>query len=158
MIKKILLTLLKRSKETTFVPIVIFIILFCITNIVAIGKLISVVKNIITWSLTDNIIIWEIVWIADYVLVWIVLYILASWIYDLFIDDSDHTQLEWWQFISKQDIDELKERVAKLIIVILIIYVFKSILTINISWNIDILYISWSIVLLALSIKLISKK
>lgn len=156
--KKILSILLKRSKETTFVPIIIFIILFCITNIVAIWKLILVAKNIISWSLSDNIIIWEIVWIADYVLVWIVLYILASWIFDLFIDDSDNSLDDSWQFISKQDIDELKERVAKLIIVILIIFVFKSILTIDISENIDIVYISWSILLLALSIKMISKK
>ena len=156
--KKILAMLLKRSKETTFVPILIFIILFCITNIVAIGKLFSAITSIVSGSASDNAIIWEIIWIADFVLIGIVLYILANWIYDLFIDDSDQDGIEWWQFVSKQDIDELKERVAKLIIVILIIYVFKSILTINPQDNIDILYISWSILLLALSIKMISKK
>lgn len=125
---------------------------------VAIVKLISAIQSIISWSSNDNIIIWEIVWIADFVLVWIVLYILANGIFDLFIDDSDNTDNEQWQLISKQDIDELKERVAKLIIVILIIYVFKSILTINVSNNLDIVYISSSILLLAIAIKMIAKK
>jgi uncharacterized membrane protein YqhA len=60
--------------------------------------------------------------------------------------------------ISNRDIDELKERVAKLIIVILIIHVFKSVLTIQISEQLDILFVSLSVLLLAFSIHMINRK
>ncbi len=150
--------LLKYSKETAFLPVVIFIILFCITNILALVKLSITIKNMFTSLPSDNKILWDIIWIADLVLVWIVLYVLASWIYDLFIYNKDNIKSEELWMISNRDIDELKERVAKLIIVILIIHVFKSVLTIQISEQLDILFVSLSVLLLAFSIHMINRK
>jgi uncharacterized membrane protein YqhA len=73
---------------------------------------------------------------------------------DMGIDEEEHQR----RYTINQEIEDLKWRLAKMIIIVLIVHVFKSILSYQIVDLKDILIVSITICILSISIYFISYK
>jgi uncharacterized membrane protein YqhA len=90
--------------------------------------------------------------VLDVILLSTVLFIFTGGIYELFIETikevrDPHSTMDKSSVIA-QEIDKLKEKIAKMIIIVLIVTVFKAILSYHIVNVYDIVLISIAIVAL----------
>ena len=95
--------------------------------------------------------------IVDFTLIAVIILLITRGIYELFIRDmpiNDHMNAEK---VLIHDIDELKTKLGKVIIVSLIVHVFKQALIIHADQPIDLVMISVVVLLLAISLYLTEK-
>lgn len=151
--------LLIRYRYVSYIICCILFVLVWISLWYALIKTYTLITIVINnpWGYT---ILWEIIWIVDIVLVSIVLILFSTGIFELLNLTSEEVETDVddnkRRHIINQEIEDLKSRLAKMIIVVLIVNVFKSILSYQISTLSDIIIISVTIFILSLSIYFIS--
>ena len=97
---------------------------------------------------TNNDLLFKIISAIDLFLIGIVLLIFGFGIYELFVSDIDFTNSKFNESTLKiKDLDQLKNKIIKVIIIVLIVKFFEKILKISESFKdpIDILYFRLSI-------------
>jgi len=90
--------------------------------------------------------------IVDFTLIAVIILLITRGIYELFIRDipiNDHMNAEK---VLIHDIDELKTKLGKVIIVSLIVHVFKQALVIHADQPLDLVMISVIVLLLSISL------
>jgi uncharacterized membrane protein YqhA len=104
-------------------------------------------------QLHDNTIT-HIVEVVDGYLLAIVLLIFSLGIYELFISDIDqaHGSRSSSKILVINSLDDLKSRLAKVILMIMIVTLFEHALNMHMSGPLDLLYMAGSIALVALSL------
>ena len=95
----------------------------------------------------------------DMYLIGIVLLIFSFGIYELFISKIDiGRQNEEIQILEIKSLDQLKDKVLKVIVMVLVVGFFKKVLEMPISTPLDLLYLAISILLIAASSYLLRSK
>ncbi|BAY22097.1 hypothetical protein NIES2100_18600 [Calothrix sp. NIES-2100] len=95
----------------------------------------------------------------DMYLIGIVLMIFSFGIYELFISKIDiGRQNEEIQILEIKSLDQLKDKVLKVIVMVLVVGFFKKVLEMPISTTLDLLYLAISILLIAASSYLLRSK
>ena len=110
---------------------------------------------------TNNDLLFKIISAIDLFLIGIVLLIFGFGIYELFVSDIDFTNSKFNESTLKiKDLDQLKNKIIKVIIIVLIVKFFEKILKFSESFKdpIDILYFSLSILSICLGYYLINRK
>lgn len=153
--------LLIRYRYVSYLICLILFILVIISLLYAITKTYNLIVMVL-WNPVWYTILWEIIGIVDIILVSIVLILFSMGIFELLnlvsedmgIDEEEHQR----RYTINQEIEDLKWRLAKMIIIVLIVHVFKSILSYQIVDLKDILIVSITICILSISIYFISYK
>lgn len=98
----------------------------------------------------------HIVEVVDGYLLAIVMLIFSLGVYELFISDIDqaHGSKSSSKILVINDLDDLKSRLAKVILMILIVTLFEEALNMKLSTPIDLVYLGGSIALIALALYL----
>ena len=110
---------------------------------------------------TNNDLLFKIISAIDLFLIGIVLLIFGFGIYELFVSDIDFTNSKFNEPTLKiKDLDQLKNKIIKVIIIVLIVKFFEKILKFSESFKdpIDILYFSLSILSICFGYYLINRK
>ena len=110
---------------------------------------------------SNNDLLFKIISAIDLFLIGIVLLIFGFGIYELFVSDIDFTNSKFNESTLKiKDLDQLKNKIIKVIIIVLIVKFFEKILKFSESFKdpIDILYFSLSILSICLGYYLINRK
>ena len=97
--------------------------------------------------------------IVDFTLIAVIILIIIRWVYELFIRDMavDVNQQVKADRVLIHDIDELKQKLGKVVIISLIVHVFKQALVAHVDTTIDLVYISIVVLLLAIALYLTEK-
>ena len=109
----------------------------------------------------NNDLLFKIISAIDLFLIGIVLLIFGFGIYELFVSDIDFTNSKFNESTLKiKDLDQLKNKIIKVIIIVLIVKFFEKILKFSENFKdpIDILYFSLSILSICLGYYLINRK
>jgi len=155
--KKIVEKIIWNLRLFLLIPIFSFLIISIFLLIISIKKSYYIIISWLNWYSLD--LLWNIVSLIDLILLSIILIIFAWWIYELFIDEiklKEKTSSKAKHLII-ENIDELKESLWKVIIIMLIVNLFKILISFKIETWQDIIAISISILFLALSIKFLPK-
>ncbi len=158
MFKKIVESIIWNLRLFLLIPIFSFLIISIFLIFLSLKKVYFI---IISWIEGFNLkLLWNIVSLMDLVLLSLILIIFAWGIYELFIDkikikNKDNTKAK---HLIINNIDELKESLWKVIIIMLIVNLFKILISFKINTWHDIIAISISILSLALAIKFLPKK
>jgi uncharacterized membrane protein YqhA len=110
---------------------------------------------------TNNDLLFKIISAIDLFLIGIVLLIFGFGIYELFVSDIDFTNSKFNESTLKiKDLDQLKNKIIKVIIIVLIVKFFEKILKFSENFKdpIDILYFSLSILSICFGYYLINRK
>lgn len=110
---------------------------------------------------SNNDLLFKIISAIDLFLIGIVLLIFGFGIYELFVSDIDFTNSKFNESTLKiKDLDQLKNKIIKVIIIVLIVKFFEKILKFSENFKdpIDILYFSLSILSICLGYYLINRK
>lgn len=155
-LEKIFEFILWNSRYFIFIPIIVLLVIFLLLVFIIFLKWLHIVYSMFSTLNTD--IISYIVSIIDLVLLSMIVLIFAWWIYELFIDSID---VKWKdkskaQFLIIHDIDELKEKLWKVIILLLIVTVFRQLFDFKMEFSTDFIFIWLTILALAVSLKIIS--
>ena len=156
--KKILEKLIWNLRLFLIIPIFSLLMISIFLIFISLKKVYLIIQTWIKWFNIE--LLWNIVSFMDLILLSLILIIFAWGIYELFIDkittkDKNNTKAK---HLLIKDIDELKESLWKVIVIMLIVNLFKILISFEIkSWE-DIIAISISILFLALSIKFLPKK
>ena len=109
----------------------------------------------------NNDLLFKIISAIDLFLIGIVLLIFGFGIYELFVSDIDFTNSKFNESTLKiKDLDQLKNKIIKVIIIVLIVKFFEKILKFSENFKdpIDILYFSLSILSICFGYYLINRK
>ena len=110
---------------------------------------------------SNNDLLFKIISAIDLFLIGIVLLIFGFGIYELFVSDIDFTNSKFNESTLKiKDLDQLKNKIIKVIIIVLIVKFFEKILKFSENFKdpIDILYFSLSILSICFGYYLINRK
>ena len=110
---------------------------------------------------SNNDLLFKIISAIDLFLIGIVLLIFGFGIYELFVSDIDFTNSKFNDSTLKiRDLDQLKNKIIKVIIIVLIVKFFEKVLKFSESFKdpIDILYFSLSILSICFGYYLINRK
>lgn len=105
-----------------------------------------------------SLIIGEIILAVDLYLIAVVLLIFAFGLYELFISKIDIAQkCSTSKILEINSLDQLKDKLAKVIVMVLIVSFFNKVLNMHISTSIDMLYFAGSIFTLSLALYFLHK-
>jgi uncharacterized membrane protein YqhA len=110
---------------------------------------------------SNNMLLYKIISSIDLFLIAIVLIIFGFGIYELFISEIDFTDSKFNQSTLKiRDLDQLKNKIIKVIIIVLIVKFFERVLKFsdNFETTTDILYFGLSILSICIAYFLINRK
>jgi uncharacterized membrane protein YqhA len=100
----------------------------------------------------------EIIGAIDLYLIAIVLLIFSFGIYELFVSQIDEAaDSESSQILEVHSLDELKDKIAKVIIMVLIVKYFQMVLDMNFNGALEMLYLAGSILGLSLALYFLHK-
>jgi len=105
-------------------------------------------------QLSNNYILINLISSLDNFLLGLVLMIIAFGIYELFISNINvmEKQIDFYpNWLKFHSLDELKSVLSKIIIIIMIVYFFKTVLTMNFETPISIIYLAAGILLVAIA-------
>ena len=110
---------------------------------------------------SNNMLLYKIISSIDLFLIAIVLIIFGFGIYELFVSEIDFTDSKFNQSTLKiRDLDQLKNKIIKVIIIVLIVKFFERVLKFsdNFETTTDILYFGLSILSICIAYFLINRK
>ena len=151
--------ILWNSRFMVLVPVLVSMLIFILLIIWIFIKFWHLVEEIIHVGFTDKVLS-GVISILDVSLLAVIILIFAWWIYELFVSeiDVDDEHVNKAKSLIIRSIDELKEKVWKVIIILLIVWLFKQMILQAPQTRLDILILSWAILIMALALKFISKK
>jgi len=95
---------------------------------------------------------------VDLYLIAVVMFIFAFGIYELFISDIDEASgKNGSQILAIHSIDELKDKIAKVIVMVLVVNFFQRVLHTEFTTPLEMLYFALSITALAVGLSFLSK-
>jgi uncharacterized membrane protein YqhA len=95
---------------------------------------------------------------VDLYLIAVVMFIFAFGIYELFISDIDEASgKNGSQILAIRSIDELKDKIAKVIVMVLVVNFFQRVLHTEFTTPLEMLYFALSITALAVGLSFLSK-
>ena len=147
------------SRFIVLVPVLVSLLIFLMIVIWIIYKAYKLILEFINNWFNDVLLAW-IISILDISLLAVIILIFAWWIYELFVDeiDTDYNHKTKAKILMVKDLDELKEKIGKVIIILLIVWLFKQMLLHEPQTQIDMLKTAWIILIMAISLKVISIK
>ena len=110
---------------------------------------------------SNNELLFKLISAIDLFLIWIVLLIFGFGIYELFVSEIDFANSKFTESTLKiRDLDQLKNKIIKVIIIVLIVKFFEKVLKFseNFTTPMDILYFGLSILSICVGYYLINKK
>ena len=93
---------------------------------------------------------------VDLYLIAVVMFIFAFGLYELFISHIDEAQGHG-QILAISSLDQLKDKIAKVIVMVLVVNFFQRVLHTNFSTPLEMLYFAGSIMALAVGLYFLSK-
>lgn len=150
--------LLWRVRYLIIFP-VFFLVISLIYLIILMGeRLIDATKNLIYKETPFEVLLY-LIDIVDFTLIAVIILLIIWWIYELFVrplsNEVRGTAKRDWILI--ESIDELKQKLWKVIVISLVVHVFKQILVADLIAPMDLLIWSGAVVLLAASLFLVEK-
>ena len=151
--------ILRNSRFMVLIPVLISMLMFILLIIGILIKFWHLVEEIIRVGFTDKVLS-GVISILDVSLLAVIILIFAWWIYELFVSeiDVDDEHVNKAKSLIIRSIDELKEKIWKVIIILLIVWLFKQMILQIPQNRWDILILAWAILIMALALKFISGK
>ncbi len=156
--------LLLQSRFITFLAVIFSLLGATIIFIVASYDVLSVLLD--AWSYFierdadsnfHNDVLSVIIGAIDLYLMALVLLIFSFGVYELFICEIKDAKERGLSVLEVHSIDQLKDKLAKVIIMVLIVKFFQKVMYIKYTTPIDMLYLSGAIFLLALGLYFLNK-
>lgn len=95
---------------------------------------------------------------VDLYLIAVVMFIFAFGLYELFISDIDQAQgKNGSKLLAIDDLDQLKDKIAKVIVMVLVVSFFQRVLHTSFTSPLEMLYFALSITALAVGLSFLSK-
>jgi len=148
--------LLWWSRFLVLIPVFVWLIMFLLLNISLFLKLYHLFINFIEVWFTTNLLA-NVISILDVSLLSVIILIFTWWIYELFVSEIDMKSFDSKTLIIK-NLDELKEKIWKVIIILLIVMLFKQMILHLPSNQKEIIYFSLTILMMAGALKIVSIK
>jgi len=105
-----------------------------------------------------SLIIGEIILAVDLYLIAVVLFIFAFGLYELFISEINIAKIGGASKVLEiKSLDQLKDKLAKVIVMVLIVSFFNKVLNMHVSTPVDMLYFAGSILALSLALYFLHK-
>jgi len=137
------------------------IVLFVVASMDIWGVTVYTFNTIITGAHPENFhedIVAGIIGAVDLYLIAVVMFIFSFGIYELFISDIDEASgKNGSQILAIHSLDQLKDKIAKVIVMVLVVNFFQRVLHTNFSTPLEMLYFAGSITLLAVGLYFLGK-
>ena len=137
------------------------VILFIVASMDIWGVGVYTFNTIITGAHPENFhedIVAGIIGAVDLYLIAVVMFIFAFGLYELFISDIDEASgKNGSKLLAIHSIDELKDKIAKVIVMVLVVNFFQRVLHTNFATPLEMLYFALSIAALAVGLYFLGK-
>ena len=137
------------------------IILFIVASMDIWGVAVYTFDTIITHAHPENFhedIVSNIIGAVDLYLIAVVMFIFAFGLYELFISDIDQAEgKNGSKLLAIHSLDELKDKIAKVIVMVLVVNFFQRVIHTNFTTPLEMLYFAGSITLLAAGLYFLGK-
>ena len=137
------------------------IVLFIVASMDIWGVAVYAFNTIITHAHPEDFhedIVAGIIGAVDLYLIAVVMFIFSFGIYELFISDIDEADGENGnQILAIHSLDQLKDKIAKVIVMVLVVNFFQRVLHTNFTTPLEMLYFAGSITLLAVGLYFLGK-
>ena len=137
------------------------IILFVVASMDIWGVAVYTFDTIITHAHPEDFhedIVSNIIGAVDLYLIAVVMFIFSFGLYELFISDIDQAEgKNGSKLLAIHSLDELKDKIAKVIVMVLVVNFFQRVIHTNFTTPLEMLYFAGSITLLAAGLYFLSK-
>ena len=137
------------------------IILFIVASVDIWGVAVYVFNTFMTHTHPEDFhedIVAGIIGAVDLYLIAVVMFIFSFGLYELFISDIDEANgKNGSQILAIHSIDELKDKIAKVIVMVLVVNFFQRVLHTNFTTPLEMLYFALSIAALAVGLSFLNK-
>jgi len=137
------------------------IILFVVASMDIWGVAVYTFDTIITHAHPENFhedIVAGIIGAVDLYLIAVVMFIFSFGLYELFISDIDQAEgKNGSKLLAIHDLDQLKDKIAKVIVMVLVVSFFQRVLHTEFTTPLEMLYFALSITALAVGLSFLSK-
>jgi len=137
------------------------IVLFVVASMDIWGVAVYAFNTIITHAHPENFhedIVAGIIGAVDLYLIAVVMFIFSFGIYELFISDIDEAEgKNGSNILAIHSLDQLKDKIAKVIVMVLVVNFFQRVLHTNFTTPLEMLYFAGSITLLAVGLYFLGK-
>ncbi len=137
------------------------VILFVVASMDIWGVAVYTFNTIITHTHPETFhedIVAGIIGAVDLYLIAVVMFIFSFGLYELFISDIDQAEgKNGSKLLAIHSIDELKDKIAKVIVMVLVVNFFQRVLHTTFSTPLEMLYFALSIAALAVGLNFLSK-
>ena len=158
-IEKVFEAILWNSRFLVIIPVLVSLFIFVLLLVWILIKFFHLDEEIYFHGFTETVLS-GVISILDISLLAVIILIFAWWIYELFVSeidvDDEHTSKA--KSLIIKSIDELKEKIGKVIVILLIVWLFKQMIIQAPKNVMEILFISLAILVIALALKFISWK
>ena len=165
MIEKIFEGVIWRTRFITLLAVIFgllgAIVLFVVASMDIWGVAVYTFNTIITHAHPEDFhedIVSGIIGAVDLYLIAVVMFIFSFGIYELFISDIDEAEgHSGSKLLAVHSLDELKDKIAKVIVMVLVVNFFQRVLHTNFTTPLEMLYFAGSITLLAVGLYFLGK-
>ncbi|TXE78860.1 YqhA family protein [Campylobacter peloridis] len=165
MLEKFFENLLVKSRIVTILPVIFGLIGAFVLFFIASYDVIKVLKYVYDYFFIPNIgidlhedVVGLIIGAVDLYLMALVLFIFSFGIYELFISEiEDFKRTKQSKVLEVHSLDQLKDKLAKVIIMVLVVNFFQRILQMQISTVLDMAYLAGSILALCVGLYFLHK-
>ena len=165
MLEKIFEGIIWRSRFIVILAVVFgligAIVLFVVASMDIWNVTLYTIETIISHAHPENFhedIVAGIIGAVDLYLIAVVMFILSFGIYELFISDIDEAEgKNGSTILAIHSLDELKDKIAKVIVMVLVVNFFQRVLHTNFTTPLEMLYFAGSITLLAVGLYFLGK-
>jgi len=137
------------------------VILFVVASMDIWGVAVYAFDTIITHAHPEDFhedIVSDIIGAVDLYLIAVVMFIFAFGLYELFISDIDQAEgKNGSKLLAIHSLDELKDKIAKVIVMVLVVNFFQRVIHTNFTTPLEMLYFAGSITLLAAGLYFLGK-
>jgi uncharacterized membrane protein YqhA len=137
------------------------IILFVVASMDIWGVAVYAFDTIITHAHPEDFhedIVSDIIGAVDLYLIAVVMFIFSFGLYELFISDIDQAEgKNGSKLLAIHSLDELKDKIAKVIVMVLVVNFFQRVIHTNFTTPLEMLYFAGSITLLAAGLYFLGK-
>ncbi|MBX1885850.1 YqhA family protein [Campylobacter peloridis] len=165
MLEKFFENLLVKSRIVTILPVIFGLIGAFVLFFIASYDVIKVLKYVYDYFFIPNTgidlhedVVGLIIGAVDLYLMALVLFIFSFGIYELFISEiEDFKRTKQSKVLEVHSLDQLKDKLAKVIIMVLVVNFFQRILQMQISTVLDMAYLAGSILALCVGLYFLHK-
>ncbi len=165
MIEKLFETLIWNSRFIVVLAVVFgligAIILFIVASMDIWNVAVNTYEALVTHIHPENFhedIVADIIGAVDLYLIAVVMFIFSFGLYELFISDIDQANgKNGSKLLAIESLDQLKDKIAKVIVMVLVVSFFQRVLHTSFSAPLEMLYFALSITALAVGLYFLSK-